>query len=253
MALAAVLTLAALLPAVAGETVLGAYIFHRHGDRTAKAWPPTSLTALGAEQMLSSGTYYRNRYVKSGASSAVTNVSHDLAVLSQMSVTAPVDTVLQNSAQAFLQGLYPPAGSVATQKLANGTELNLPFGGYQYIPINAVASAASGASSEDNTWLQGMSGCGNAMTSSSDYFNSAEYLDTLASTAGFYKSLEPIINGTYSDAQSTFKNAYASECPSVSTRPLQNCIHADSLNSFRPDPRRHYPQRHRPFDLAAHL
>lgn len=216
MALTAALALAALLPAVAGETVLGAYIFHRHGDRTPKAWPPTALTALGAEQMLTSGTYYRNRYVKNDASSAISSLSHNLAVLSQMSVTAPVDTVLQNSAQVFLQGLYPPAGSVATQKLANGTEITPPLGGYQYIPINAVSSAATGASSEDSVWLQGTSGCGNAMTSSNQYFTSTEYLDTLASTADFYKSLEPVINGTYSEAQATFKNAYASECPCVS-------------------------------------
>ncbi len=65
------------------------------------------------------------------------------------------------------------------------------------------------------------------MTSSSDYFNSAEYLDTLASTAVFYKSLEPVINGTYSDAQSTFKNAYASKCLSVPTGPLPDGMKAD--------------------------
>ncbi|SPQ23188.1 ace4dc57-dd88-4b7b-b07b-57dc313a7ec7 [Thermothielavioides terrestris] len=209
MALTAALALAALLPAAAGETVLGVYIFHRHGDRTAKEWPPTSLTALGTEQVLSSGTYYRNRYIGANASSPIAGVSHDLAVLSQLSVSAPVDSVLQNSAQAFLQGLYPPAGSVATQKLANGTDTNPPLGGYQYIPVNAVTSAASGSSSENSVWLQGTSGCGNAMISSNEYYTSTEYLDTLASTADFYKSLEPVINGTFTEAQASFKNAYA--------------------------------------------
>jgi len=38
MALAAVLALAALLPAAVEETVLGVYIFHRHGNRTSKEW-----------------------------------------------------------------------------------------------------------------------------------------------------------------------------------------------------------------------
>jgi hypothetical protein len=212
MALAAVLTLAALLPAVSAETVLGVYVFHRHGDRTAKEWPPASLTALGAEQVASSGTYYRNRYIAANATSQIANVSHDLAVLSQLSVTAPVDTVLQNSAQTFLQGLYPPAGSAATQKLANGSDSNPPLGGYQYIPVNAVSNAATGASSEDNVWLQSASGCANAISSSNEYYNSTEYLDALASTADFYKSLEPVINGTFSDAQASFKNAYGSAC-----------------------------------------
>lgn len=205
------MAIAALLPAASAETVLGAYIVHRHGDRTPKQWPPVSLTALGAEQVLSSGTYYRNRYVASNASSPIANLSHDLAVLSQMSVTSPVDTLLQTSAQVFLQGLYPPAGSAATQRLANGTDTSPPLGGYQYIPVNAVSNAATGPSSEDSMWLQGTSGCGNALISSNEYFNSTEYLDTLASTADFYKSLEPVINGTFSEAQANFKNAYGSE------------------------------------------
>jgi hypothetical protein len=212
MALAAVLALATLVPAAAAETVLGVYIFHRHGDRTTKEWPPTSLTALGADQVLSSGTYYRNRYIDANATSPIPNVSRDLAVLSQMSVTSPIDNVLQNSAQVFLQGLYPPAGSAATQTLANGTVTNPPFGGYQYIPVNAVTNAASGSSSEDNTWLQGTSGCTNAIASSADYYKSAQYLDTLASTADFYKGLAPVINGTFNSSQATFKNAYASKC-----------------------------------------
>lgn len=72
------------------------------------------------------------------ASSRISGVSADLAVLSELAVTAPLDTVLQNSAQVFLQSLYPPAGTVAEQKLANGTTTEAPLGGYQYIPVNAV-------------------------------------------------------------------------------------------------------------------
>ncbi|KAK4035453.1 hypothetical protein C8A01DRAFT_38081 [Parachaetomium inaequale] len=63
------------------------------------------------------------------STSSIANISHDLAVVSQLSVTAAVDTVLQNSAQVFLQGLYPPAGSAATETLANGTVTNRPLGG----------------------------------------------------------------------------------------------------------------------------
>jgi hypothetical protein len=39
----------------AQETVLGAYIFHRHGDRTSKSWPPVLLTDLGYTQVHASG------------------------------------------------------------------------------------------------------------------------------------------------------------------------------------------------------
>jgi hypothetical protein len=144
-------------------------------------------------------------------------LSNDIAVLSQMTVTSPVDTVLQNSAQVFLQGLYPPAGTAAQQTLANGTVTEAPFGGYQYIPVNAVANAASGAGSEDSAWLQGTTGCGNAIVSSNNYFTSVEYLDTQASTADFYKSLMPVINGTFSESQASFKNGFTSKfiCPAV--------------------------------------
>ncbi|KAK3300441.1 uncharacterized protein B0H64DRAFT_369696 [Chaetomium fimeti] len=74
--------------------------------------------------VLSSGTCFRNRYVESGASTPIASLSHDLAVL-------------QNSAQVFLQGLHPPAGSAATQKLANGTATDPPLAGYQYIPSSS--------------------------------------------------------------------------------------------------------------------
>jgi hypothetical protein len=39
------------------ETVLGVYIFSRHGDRTAKSTPPTSLTDLGFQEVC---TYIQN-------------------------------------------------------------------------------------------------------------------------------------------------------------------------------------------------
>src|SRR3569833_916303 len=93
-----------LLPLTASaETVLGVYIFHRHGDRTSKEWPPTSLTPLGANQVLSSGGYYRTRYVAGNATAPIAMICHYLAVLSHKNETTPVDTVLQNSALVFLQ------------------------------------------------------------------------------------------------------------------------------------------------------
>jgi hypothetical protein len=201
------LLLLSTVPLATAETVLGVYIFHRHGDRTTKSYKPTLLTSLGAEQVYASGQYYRDLYISSTASSKISGVSSDLAVLSQLEVTAPTDDVLQNSAQVFLQSLYPPT-TLATQTLANGTKVNAPLGGYQYIPVDAVSTAASSSDSENSAWLQAGSGCGNAVVSSNNYFSSQEYLSTLESTKGFYSSLLPVINSTFSAAQDTFKNAY---------------------------------------------
>ncbi|KAK3323904.1 histidine phosphatase superfamily [Cercophora scortea] len=209
MQLVSLLVLAPSLPFAAAETVLGAFIFHRHGDRTTKSYNPVTLTPLGAEQVFTSGSWYRDNYISADAPSKINGVSSDLAVLSQLSITSTIDNVLQNSAQVFLQGLYPPAGSLAIQKLANGSSINTPFNGYQYIPVNAVTSPTSGKGAEEtNGWLQAGSGCTKAIASSNSYFQSAEYLATLDSTKDFYQSLLPVYNATFPSPNATFKNAY---------------------------------------------
>lgn len=72
--------LALLTSTDAAETLLGAYIFHRHGDRTPKSLPPTNLTSLGYSQVYSSGQYYRSRYLTS--SSKIYGLNTDLVKLS---------------------------------------------------------------------------------------------------------------------------------------------------------------------------
>lgn len=205
------LLLLSLLPAIqAAETTLGVFIFHRHGDRTTKAWKPTKLTDLGYSEVYSSGQYFREKYVT--GSSAITGVSEDIAVLSQLSVEAPVDTVLQNSAQAFLQSLYPPVGTtLGTQTLANGTKIQAPLNGYQLIPVNIVSSvaASSGVDPENTQWLQGISGCPAAVASSNAYFLSSEFTSTASKTKAFYQSLNPVVSGTFSAEYNTYKNAYS--------------------------------------------
>lgn len=192
--------------AQAQETVYGVYIFHRHGDRTAKAWPPANLTTLGYEEVVTSGSYYRNRYVSSSASLKVQGLSSDIVKNAQLSVTAPADVVLQSSALGFLQGLYPPVAT--TETLANGTQVTRPYGGYQLIPVGL---STSGTGSEDNGWLQDASGCNNAVKSSANYFLSNQYNNLLNSTTDFYNNIRPVVSGTYNASQVNFRNAYTSK------------------------------------------
>ena len=125
----------------AQETVLGVYMFHRHGDRTPKALAPANLTDLGYAQVYSSGDYYRNRYITADASANIKGINTDLVKQSQISVSAPQDIVLMSSAQGFLQGLYPPVGSeLGTQPLRNGSMVEAPMNGYQLITIVTVAT-----------------------------------------------------------------------------------------------------------------
>lgn len=190
----------------AQETVLGVYIFSRHGDRTAKSTPPANLTDLGYEEIFTSGTYYRNRYVASGASHRIYGINKDIVKQSQIMASAPVDTVLQNSALGFLQGLYPPVGSqLGSSTLRNGTVVQSPLNGYQLIPLQTVQT---GSNSENSAWLQGSSNCANAQISSNKYYSSAEYLETLNRTQALYASVYPDVNATFSQSETSFKNAF---------------------------------------------
>ena len=192
---------------VLSETVLGAYIFHRHGDRQSKSLPPVLLTALGYNEVYISGQYLRQRYIASNASGfQIAGISTQDVIQSQIEVSVSDDVVLMTSAQGFLQGLYPPVASNNT--LRNGTTVNAPMGGYQLIPIHTVTSTGSG--SESAGWLQGSTGCSNAIASSAEYYSTEEYLALANSTASFYQGLESVISGVFSPAQASFKNAYTS-------------------------------------------
>jgi hypothetical protein len=200
--------LSILAGAEAAETVLGAYIFHRHGDRTPKALAPTNLTALGYEQVYTSGQYYRSRYLSGDAK--IRGINEDTVKLSQLAVTAPVDNVLQNSAQGFLQGLYPPVQTVQT--LANGKSVQAPMDGYQLIPVNTIQT---GAGSEDAGWLQDASTCQNAKTSSNSYFQSKDFMDLQASTKDLYAGIVPAVNNVISADQVSYKNGYIGMFPNL--------------------------------------
>lgn len=212
MKVIALSALSALAGVEAAETVLGAYVFHRHGDRTPKALAPTNLTALGYEQVYQSGQYFRSRYLT--GNSKIRGLNQDQVKLSQIAVTAPVDNVLQNSAQGFLQAFYPPVQTV--QVLANGQSVQAPMDGYQLIPVNTIATNAG---SEDAGWLQDATSCQNAKTSSDSYFQSKEAISLANSTKDFFSSLVPSINNVISADQVTFKNAYIGKSSYIFPRP----------------------------------
>lgn len=199
---------ALLLPlSYAADTIVGVYLVTRHGDRTSKEAPPTNLTPLGIQEAYDTGAYFRDRYVDDDDDDTeIAGISVGAVKLGQIAPTAPTgDNVLQNSAQAFLQGLYPPIQQVET--LRDGKKVETPIK-LQLIPVQATNQA--GPILENTVWLQGASGCTNAVTSSSGYTSSAEYQSLLDSTSDFYKRLDPVIKGAYSGDDQSFKNAYAS-------------------------------------------
>ncbi len=97
-----VLALALSMPLTqAAETILGLYIFSRHGDRTAKATPPTVLTDLGYREVFDSGTWFRENYIVGGSPKQIAGIETDLVKYSQLAVSAPLDTVLMPSARGW--------------------------------------------------------------------------------------------------------------------------------------------------------
>lgn len=187
------------------ERVLGAYIFQRHGDRTAKAWAPTKLTTLGYSQEYMAGSFFNDRYISPNSSYQIEGINTDVVNLAQVTASAPQDDVIENSGEGFLQGLYPPVGSIATETLRNGSKIQSPLNGYQLIPMSDVES---GSGSEDATWLQSTSLCSKAKISSNNYFSSKSYNDLLSTTRGLYQSLESLVNQTFSSSELNYKNAY---------------------------------------------
>lgn len=201
------LLLAASLTAhvVDAERVLGAYIFARHGDRTAKVFGNTELTDLGYREVFDAGSYYNERYISSDSNKQIEGISEYIVNSKQINASAPSDAVLQNSATGFLQGVYPPVGSKASQTLGNDTTVEAPLGGYQLIQLDTTGTSQN---SESNPWLQGSSDCNMATASSNNYYVSEAYNSLLASTKDFYQSLSPMLNSTFTPDEMSFKKAY---------------------------------------------
>lgn len=145
---------ARLIPTVTAQqepqyTVWSSVIFSRTGDRTPLVLGdiPTTLTTLGAQQAYSAGQFFRERYIASVPnlfnSTNSTDATFDKAPLWGLSAQSvdgqqlyalALDTQASvASAQAFLQGFYPPytiSENAAetldpTSVLANGSYVSL--------------------------------------------------------------------------------------------------------------------------------
>lgn len=192
-------------PVVSAERVLGAYIYARHGDRTAKIFGNTELTDLGYYEVFAAGSVYHDLYVDSSSDKQIEGISDPIVNAKQINASAPSDAVLQNSATGFLQGVYPPASTAANTTLGNGTVVDSPLNGYQLIQLQTTGTSNS---NEDSSWLQGSSDCSKATVSSNNYYSSDAYNDVLKSSASFYDSLTPVLNRTFSASDISFENAY---------------------------------------------
>lgn len=117
-------------------TVWSSVVFSRTGERTPATLGdiPTQLTPLGAQQMFGMGSFFRERYVTSmgstdGIDSApISGLSAYTPDLTQIYVFSLDMQYTLASAQAFMQGFYPPVMYNETSSDSDTEKLLNPFG-----------------------------------------------------------------------------------------------------------------------------
>ena len=202
------------------ETVHAAVVFTRYGEQTPFILPaPPSLTPLGAQQLSAAGSFLRSRYIEpapsivntSAPSTPIAAISPFIINNTQVYALAPGEEYVSNSAQAFVQGLYPPlnvsanvTAETSMTALANGSAVENPLGGYQYPNIYTVTSLDPNA-----VWITGDVNCPQYSLSGASYFETQEFIDTQNSTRSFYQGLESsILNGVFETDEVGYYNAF---------------------------------------------
>jgi hypothetical protein len=97
-------------------TVLSSVVFVRSGERTPQilGTEPSILTSLGAQQAYTAGSFFRDRYVSSTSSRSgvekapMRGLSANSYDPRQMYILAVDTHPAAATAQAFMQGFYPP-------------------------------------------------------------------------------------------------------------------------------------------------
>ncbi|KAI9679544.1 MAG: hypothetical protein M1817_005566 [Caeruleum heppii] len=203
------------------ETIHGSVAFTRHGDRTPLVLEEpsarTSLTPLGARQLSSAGSFFRNRYLmpegSSNASSAngfeIRGLSKNVIDNSQLYAIAAGEAYVSNSAHAFFQGLYPPTtsdtgGNNSVSLLANGSNVEAPLGGYQYPQIFTVS-----ARDPSSIWIAGDANCPQYSISRARYYDTDAFVETHRATRPLYTGLDRgILDGVVPNVAVGYYNAY---------------------------------------------
>jgi hypothetical protein len=130
------------------QTTWGTVVLSLYGERIpeiATAFP--YLTPLGAQQAFAAGSAIRTRYIEGPgtnitSSYPISGLAENAIDNSQLYLLARDDNYVAGSAQAFMQGVYPPLGDAYVDEesiLSNGTLVQYPLGGYQYATIDVIS------------------------------------------------------------------------------------------------------------------
>ncbi|OTB14726.1 hypothetical protein K445DRAFT_367409 [Daldinia sp. EC12] len=207
----------------ANETVWASFVYVLYGERTPFLGDlVSSLTPLGAQQLYSQGSLFRARYLSNSSlsdednaittNSPIVGLERQALDNSQLSVFSSTDDYVVGGALAFLQGLYPPVtrafadnnGGANASRLANGTLVNYPLGGYQYPNIRNVPTT-----DPNSIWLEGHAACTEYWSSSIDFENSDAAQKMYNSTSYFYeRTWEEVFPDTLPNTMLNYGYAY---------------------------------------------
>ncbi|GBE83510.1 phosphoglycerate mutase-like protein [Sparassis crispa] len=175
--------------------LLGVVLLVRHGDRLEFFQDPltynpaqTFITPLGSVEEYQLGSFLRSVYINTSSSSYINGLNTDVVNITQLDVRADASgegSVIVNSVQALLQGLYPPTTD-NNITLANGSTIIAPLGGYQYIPVDSVE--------EDlDISLNSFTDCPNFDAHISEFYSSPGFLAEAQEAAPFLADLAPYL------------------------------------------------------------
>ncbi|RDW62914.1 uncharacterized protein DSM5745_10025 [Aspergillus mulundensis] len=196
--------------------VWAVYAYTINGEGIPRVFPrPRSLTPFGAYQLHEAGIAFRRRYVSlsSGANepgTRIENLSPYVLDNDDVKITSTPDVTVLASAQAFMQGVYPPLRESFNAtffnnqlELADGSSVSTPLGGYQYPSIITV-----GAEDPQSLMISGQAVCPNHAAANAEYTVSREFWQTYEESAVFYNRLHALsLSGQFDTAAASYANA----------------------------------------------
>ncbi|KAL5483060.1 hypothetical protein ACEPAI_8289 [Sanghuangporus weigelae] len=177
--------------------LLGVVVLARHGDRQGFYQDPltyaasqTTITPLGNQQEFQLGQTLRSLYMEDVSSFLIQGINTTLFDEEQVKVRADAGDeggVIFASAVSLLQGLFPPTDNHNTT-LADGTVIEAPLNGYQYVPIESVES-------DEDVSLEAWVDCDPFDDATAAFYNSSLFQQVASENAEFLQSLPPFLDG----------------------------------------------------------
>ncbi|KAJ5747379.1 uncharacterized protein N7511_009075 [Penicillium nucicola] len=192
------------------EKVWGVFTFTIFGDSTPEVLSNSrTLTTYGASELAAAAAAFRYRYISTAGSDAsesgIQNISPSILDSKDVRVLSTAEQYVAASAQAFMQGLYPPVDMNTTDaQLANGSYAQAPVHGYQYPLIIPL-----GKSDPASFYVGGQADCEMHEAAEGEYRDSEEVDLIIRDTETFYVDLwHTALAGVFANEDSsTYTNA----------------------------------------------